>query len=196
MTKPKLIGESYMSDTGGSKRKRYGIYECPQCKKHWETLVYSVESGATKRCRSCSISNTQKIHGMSSTLIYNTWKNILQRCLDSSSKHYENYGKRGITVCERWMYFENFYEDMGDPPNDDMSINRIDNNGPYSKENCRWATRKEQQRNRRDTIYLTDNSGVTKPLTEWAEIKNISADTMRMRYFNSNWSEHEMIHGR
>lgn len=80
--------------------------------------------------------------------VYNIWNAMLSRCQNPKATAYGDYGGRGITVCDRWLKFENFLEDMGDPP-EGLSIDRLDNNEGYSKENCAWRTPLDQARNRR-----------------------------------------------
>jgi hypothetical protein len=96
-------------------------------------------------------------HGKIKTSEYKIWSGIKQRCLNIKCSHYKHYGGRGITICDRWINsFENFYEDMGQRPNSDYSIDRIDNNGNYCKENCRWATELQQKRNMRTNIVYNN----------------------------------------
>jgi len=99
-------------------------------------------------------------HGWSRLLVprepeYNVWCHIKARCLNPKDKSFDDYGGRGIKVSERWMKFENFIEDMGTRPSSLHSIDRLDNDGDYEKENCRWRTKTEQARNKRNTRRIT-----------------------------------------
>jgi hypothetical protein len=87
-------------------------------------------------------------HGMVGTSEYNTWAHIIQRCTNPLNSGWKCYGARGISVCERWLKFENFLADMGQRPAPHLSIDRINNDGNYEPSNCRWATRKQQMNNR------------------------------------------------
>jgi hypothetical protein len=87
-------------------------------------------------------------HGMTNTPTYRSWAHMVQRCTNSNYDRYPFYGGRGITVCDRWRTFANFLADMGERP-EGFTLDRVDNEGNYTPENCRWATSSQQQRNRR-----------------------------------------------
>ena len=116
---------------------------------------------------------------------------MIDRCQNKSSKVWDRYGGRGIKVCERWRKsFDAFVEDMG-VPEPKMTLERIDNNKGYSPENCRWATMQEQQRNRRDTVWLTFN-GKTKCLADWAQTLSVSPQAIGYR-LRSGYSVEEAL---
>jgi hypothetical protein len=112
------------------------------------------------------------------------------RCLSKTHHAYDSYGGRGITICNEWLYFTNFYNDMGDKP-DGMSLDRIDNEEGYFKDNCRWATMKEQERNRRNNRYITIN-GETKCLAYWLEKLGVNRRLFYTK-MNSGLSELEAL---
>lgn len=112
---------------------------------------------------------------------YKIWCNIRQRCYDQGCPAYKYYGGRGIVMCERWLDYANFVADMGEPP-PQRSLDRIDNDGPYSPNNCRWATRTEQARNKR-SAHLISFHGETRSLVEWAEYLGVSRNKLHNRIF-------------
>ncbi len=109
---------------------------------------------------------------------YRSWRGMIERCHDSKNSKFHLYGGRGITVCERWREsFWNFYEDMGTRLSLAHSIDRINTNGPYSPENCRWADIFTQNRNKRTNRPVFIN-GVVKTIPEWSEVSGVPIETM------------------
>lgn len=136
----------------------------------------SLHSKKTKSCgcyRINSIIERSFKHGEINTKEYKAWKHAKDRCFNSNTKNYYRYGGRGITVCERWKNsFENFLSDMGYAPSINHSIDRIDNNGNYEQNNCRWATWKQQHGNRSNNRWIEFN-GEKRILADWARKLNI-----------------------
>lgn len=126
-----------------------------------------------------------KTHGMSETRTYNIWLGMIQRCNNPHNDRFDDYGGRGIKLCERWERFENFFEDMGEAPSG-LSIHRIHNDLGYSKANCKWATRKEQARKKRNSRIATIN-GISLPLSEHAERAGVNYKLFHER-LSKGWS--------
>lgn len=122
---------------------------------------------------------------MTSRRLFWVWCDMRARCQKPNHKAYKDYGGRGITVCDRWLVFANFTADMGERPEGGM-IDRVDNDGPYSPDNCRWATRKEQNSNRRNCIYV-DHNGEQVTLREYCRRKSINYRPIVKRIQNLNW---------
>lgn len=119
-------------------------------------------------------------HGYrTATTTFQTWKNMIRRCTDPDSRAYKWYGAHGITVCERWMTYANFIEDMGERPVG-LSIDRIDNKKGYQSDNCRWTNQKEQMRNSSCARFLTFN-GETKTYREWEDSIGLSHGLVHSR---------------
>ncbi len=141
-----------------------GGLECPDVKRHGR-----VKRADDKRLR----------HGLRRHSLYKTWLDMWARCVRNNNAAFCAYGGRGITVCDRWKSFPVFLSDMGPRP-EGMTLDRIDNNGPYSPENCRWATHKQQSSNRRSNHFV-EWSGETITLTEAARRAGMDHRTFARR---------------
>ena len=119
-------------------------------------------------CYQASITGDRsRTHGMSKTRLYRIWKGMRNRCYNKNTPGFELWGGRGITVCDSWQHFEPFFEwAVANGYTDELSIDRIDNNGNYEPSNCRWANKTEQARNRRSNRMITFN-GITKYISDW-----------------------------
>lgn len=164
------------------RRSRYWLCIC-ECGSERTVFRSNLVTG---RSKSCGCFNLEKVkegrkHGMAGSPEAKAWGAMKQRCLNPNNPKYASYGGRGITVCDRWREsFESFYEDMGARPSPEHSIDRVDNDGPYSPENCRWATRTEQARNQ-GTNRPISFRGETLCLSEWAERTGLQYDTLKAR---------------
>jgi hypothetical protein len=118
-------------------------------------------------------------HGLRGSRVWCAWMSMKTRCMNLRHPSYRNYGQRGITVCERWLAFDNFFADMGHPP-PGHTLDRIDNNGPYEPGNCRWASKKEQANNTRVNRMVTLNGEVMTAM-QYAERTGIKYCTVMYR---------------
>lgn len=138
-------------------------------------------------------SEVSKIHGMKNTRIYTCWRNMKTRCYNPNFIGFDRYGGRGIRVCEEWQEFLPFYEwAMANGYKDDLSIDRIDNDGNYCPQNCRWATTKGQALNRSSNC-LIEYKGVRRHISEWDKmIGSKKSGRVRAR-LNAGWSIEEAV---
>jgi len=183
-----------VSETG---QDDYGNYQwnclC-SCGQTTEVKGGSLRKGDTKSCGCLQrdISRDQlKTHGMSNTQTYERWVAMRQRCINPTNESYPNYGGRGISVCDDWVdSFETFYSDMGAKP-EGRSLDRVDNNGDYNKDNCRWATKTEQDNNKRTNKLLTYDER-TQTLAQWCSELNLSSTAVAYRLRNG-WSTKDAL---
>jgi hypothetical protein len=168
-----------------SNDKRKALFQC-ECGNVVEAFKSNVSRGHTSSCgclrkkvtRERSLKHGQKTN-RKPTKTYAAWVNMKGRCENTNRPDADNYVLRGITVCERWDVFENFLADMGEAP-EKSSLDRIDNNKGYYKENCRWATAKEQNLNKRNNVRY-EYEGQSKTISEWAEEYGIGRVTLFKR---------------
>lgn len=174
-----------------SKRTReHKVYVC-MCDCGFSTTVVgsSLRSGNSRSCGCVKVEKFLKritTHGMSRTPEYKVWSAIKDRCLNKKNVRYKYYGGRGIRLCNRWKLFKNFISDMGVRPSKLYSIDRINNNNWYSKDNCRWVTRRTQDLNKSNNRILT-HMGSSHTISEWSNITGISLPTISSR-LSSGWS--------
>lgn len=186
----------------GRKNKVYWLCRC-QCGSEKEVAEGLLIRGG---CRSCgclqreAASRTGSVtgrknatHGMCESTEYVCWKSMVGRCTCETAPAYRNYGARGITVCERWLDFAAFYEDMGPRPSPKHTLDRFPNaKGNYEPGNCRWATPKEQLRNRPSYVRMLTINGETACVSEWAERSGVSVSLLFSR-INNGWSPDKAI---
>ena len=165
--------------------KKYNTLWLCKCDCGNEKIVarYKLTIGNTKSCgclKKQHCSNLHKIHGLSNTKIGYTWRGMKSRCYNPKNENYKNYGGRGIKVCDEWLNdFMNFYNwSINNGYKEDLSIDRINSDGNYEPNNCRWIPWKEQTRNTRRNRMITYNNE-THCLAEWAEILGIDYSKLK-----------------
>ncbi len=138
---------------------------------------------------SCGCFTKARKHGLSKSPEFGAWRQMRGRCYTKTLPKYKDYGGRGITVCERWGDFNLFYQDMGPRPSPDHSLERMDNDGPYSPQNCKWATQQEQIWNRRVTRFHEYNGQKLTARQIYNTIKNppVQFRTFQMRITQHGW---------
>ena len=163
-----------------------------------KTIVTDGKSLRHGLSRSCGCLKNEKIkqrsttHGMTNSSEYKTWCGIKKRCYNKNEMCYPSYGGRGITMSEEWKHsFDAFLRDVGPKPSANHSIERIDPNGNYQADNCKWIPLHEQARNKRNTILLTA-SKVTKTMVDWSKETGIPYATIQARILKG-WTEHDAV---
>lgn len=170
--------DDYISPKGWHQTR--WIFTC-ECGNETLQRPSQVISGVIKSCGCTSIAGAAtKRHGLSDIPEYAVWAAMKSRCLNPDSPHYSSYGGRGISISDDWMSFEHFIRDMGRRPSKRHSIDRVDNNKGYCKENCRWTTQKFQMRNTRFSS-IVEYMGQKKSVSQWCEDLNLHASTVHNR---------------
>lgn len=186
----------YYNETACKKSNTSAYWLC-RCDCGNKKLVNTthLRTGGVKSCGCLQkqfIGNLNKTHNKSKTPEYRIWSVMKSRCYNKNNSRYDDYGGRGIMVGMGWLFsFETFLKDMGKRPTKLHTIERIDNNGHYVPINCRWATRKEQARNKRNNKQLS-YKGETKSMAEWVEITGLSYTTFQARLCRG-WSIERVI---
>lgn len=193
--KMKEVAERYgklMPQGAVGKAKRGFLIRCLcDCGKTIDVLASNLRSGRTKSCgcsRRCQ--SGRLLHGMSKTKTYRSWKSMWDRCRNPANVKFQNYGGRGIDVCDEWKDFSRFFGDMGDRP-DGATLDRVNSDLGYCAENCRWSTVLQQANNSRTNRIVTAN-GESHTVTEWARITGLAESAIRYR-LRAGWSEEDAV---
>lgn len=199
-----IVGKKYnmltvLERVGQTEEKRY-LFRC-KCDCGREKVIEGREI-KRGRAKSCGNHHVEKIieanttHGLSKDRLYNIHSSMKERCFNSNNKNFHGYGGRGITICDEWVGengFLNFYNwSLKNGYKENLSIDRIDVNGNYQPSNCRWATNKMQQLNKRNTVMHTYN-GASKPLVTWCEELELNYDSVWKRLYKYDYDFEKAI---
>ena len=166
-----------------------------ECETEISVAARHLKSGDTRSC-GCYRKEAMASHFMSKTRLYKIWSNMKTRCNNPQNKRYTDYGARGIRVCNEWnSNFDSFYNwSMSSGYSDSLTIDRINVNGNYEPDNCRWITKAEQNSNKRNTVFITYN-GITETMAWWANKLNLYKATISKRH-RKGWSDEECLFGK
>ena len=156
-----------------------------RCGKKRVVFGAALRSGTTISC-GCAHREAVTTHGQCRSPEYRAWWAMRTRCFNEKSENFEDYGGRGITVCKRWLKFENFLADMGPRPSAKHTLERMNNDGDYTPRNCRWATNQEQQSNTRRTVWITVK-GKRMSVAQAARACGLSYNVLRKRVQMFHW---------
>lgn len=168
--------------------KGFTLWDCDcVCGNKGKVSGYNLKSGHSKSCGCLAIERGKEAnitHGMAKTPLHKIWLGIKQRCYNANSASYKNYGGRGIKLSEEWLDFQKFYADMIWTYKTGLTIERLDVNKNYCKENCAWISKIDQSRNRTNTIWVTTEKGIM-TVTEAAKLAGVSWFCMYNRHLRN-----------
>jgi hypothetical protein len=178
---------------GGNGKRRTWLCRCDcgtTCLLEAKGIAYgrTLSCGCLKRERA---SNLKRRHSLANSPEYRSWAGMKSRCLNPNAKRYSDYGGRGITLWEEWLDFSAFYRDMGPRPTKNHTIERLDNDGPYAPDNCRWATKLEQAANKRNN-HLIEHDGNKLSISEWVRRTGLSFSTIKYR-LSKEWPSERLF---
>lgn len=173
------------------------VWHCKcDCGKYKDVDSLNLVQGDTTSCGCVAteiLIKRNTTHGDYNSRLYRIFRGMISRCDCPSSTEYENYGGRGITVCEEWRDYNNFKQwAISNGYSNNLTIERNDIDGNYCPENCKWTTMKEQQNNKRNNHFLTYN-GVTKTIAQWSDLLGINYGTLKSRINKLGWSVEDAL---
>lgn len=196
----KRFGKLTVLEECNERQNRAKVYRCVcDCGNYTNVVGYSLRSGRTKSC-GCLNHKSRKglniTHGKTGTRLYNIFKNMKTRCYNKHFSKYKHYGGRGIVICDEWLNdFMSFYDwSMTNGYADNLTIDRIDCNGNYEPNNCRWVDMKQQLNNKSDNVLLTYKEK-TQTISKWADELNMCYSTIQSRHYRG-WSDKECLFGK
>ena len=182
-----VIAEGETRELSNKRKQYYWLCQCNCGSKPKEINQNCLLNGETISCGCYHSEHNHEYgfkHGMSNTRIYTIWSGMIQRCCNPNAKNYPRYGGRGITICEEWKEFKNFYDwSKISGYTDNLTIERLDNNGNYCPEKCTWITKQKQMRNTRRNKFI-EYGGKVHCVSEWAEILGINPEKLFYRLYN------------